>query len=147
MAPHLRRTPHTPLNRVIKFVCLAFQRFDWETGGIFLWLLGIKGNPVKEGFGITVWAAMFVADFFHRLLIDVRPHHLLCDTLVVRRARDHSPAPKLREPPDGVLRLRVIAIPLVENHVMIILFGPTITEVIISKQPSQDDFFRAIDVS
>src|SRR5262245_10056332 len=74
-------------------------------------------------------------------------HYLFGDASIIRRAADHSPPPKLREPPDGIFRLGIIAVPLAVDHVIVILFLAAIAEVIIAEQSSENDLFWAVDIS
>src|SRR5215831_6417597 len=89
---------------------------------------------------------MDAPDLLHGLLVKVRAHNLFRDTFVVRRARDHSPAAELCEPPLAIFWLRIIAVPLTENHVVVILLFPSIAVVIIAQQAAQYDVLVAIDV-
>src|SRR5439155_9061833 len=119
---------------------------NWKARGVLLRLPRIEGDAIEQSFRIVVWSAMLVTNLLHRLLVNIWPHDLLGHSGIIRRAAYHPPAAKLREPPNGVLRLGIVAVALVIDHVIVILLCAAVAEVIVSQQPAQDDFLGTIDI-
>src|SRR5690242_2782523 len=90
---------------------------------------------------------MAVANFLHRVLVEVRPHDLLSDALVVWRAGNHAPATELSDEPLRIFELGIVAVALAEMHEELVLVLTTVSVVIVSLQPAQDDILVAVDVS
>ena len=86
------------------------------------------------------------AHLLHGFEVDVRAQHPLGDAGVVRRALDHAPAPELRQPPLRVDLLRIVAVPVREDHVDRILLDAAVAVVVLAHQPLEDDCRRAVDV-
>src|SRR6185369_11150166 len=101
----------------------AFDIVNDKTFCIRLEIAGwVEGHTVEQSFLVVVRSAVGIADLLHRFLIEVRTHDLFGDALVIRRPADHAPAAELGQPPLRELRLRIIAVALAVNHVVIVLF-------------------------
>src|ERR1044071_5470078 len=94
----------------------SFQTVNRKTFGVELRLGRVEGNSVEQGFGGLVGAAVGKADLLHSFFVKVRAHDLAGHRMVVGRAVHHAPTPKLRQPPDRVFGLWIVAVALVENH-------------------------------
>src|SRR5690349_2108670 len=92
----------------------------------------VKRNSIEQSLLIVVRPAVHASDFFHCLFVDVRAHHLFGDAFIVRRARNHSPAAELGEPPFAIFWLGIIAVALAENHVVVVLFFASVTVVVVA---------------
>src|SRR6185436_1417983 len=125
----------------------AFHVVDREALCVFLRLRWVKSNVVEERFGVIVRSGVLVADLFHGLLVDVWAHDAFCDAGIIRRAGHHSPPPKLREPPDRVFGLGVVAVAFAVNHVVLVFGLAAVAKVVVAEQTGEDRFFRAVDVS
>src|SRR5437899_89710 len=97
----------------------------------------VEHCAVAESHGLQVGDLRRDVDLFHRLHIDIRPEHALRDGLVVRHLFDHAPPAELTEPPEAVRTVRVIAVPLREDHVVRVLLLPSVTVLVPPEQSLQ----------
>src|SRR4029079_5858886 len=109
--------------------------------------VGIESLSVEERFFIIVQSAVFIANLFHGFFINIRTHQLLSDSFVIRRSLYQSPPAKLCEEPFTVFRLWVIAVPGAKNHVIRVLYLPTITIVVMSLQTPQYGVLITVNIS
>src|SRR5215470_4465115 len=92
---------------------LAFHVVDRESFRVSLQVTsGIERGTVEKGLLVMANPGMGEPNFLHCFLINVRTHYRFGDSVVIRSAGDHSPAPELRQPPLAVFRLGIIAIAL-----------------------------------
>src|ERR1035437_10059622 len=124
----------------------ALDGVDGETPGVSLKIAGgIKRGAVEEFFWSVIYRPVVHADFGHRLGVEVVTADLIHDG-IIRCAFRHAPAAELGEPPLAVFRLREIAVPFAEMHVVVVLLFPSVTVVVVAQQAAENDFLRAVDV-
>src|SRR5688572_13647364 len=100
---------------------LPLEVVDRKTFGVLFRFGRVKCDSVEECFRLVIQTAVGVTDLFHRFFVEVMAEYLADHSAVIRGPAHHAPAPELAEPPNPVLRLRVVAIALAENHVMLVL--------------------------
>jgi hypothetical protein len=83
-----------------------------------------------------------MADF-----VDIGAHDLFGHAFVVRRAVGEAPATELGEPPLAVLRLRVVAVAVTEDHVVGVAELAAVAHVVFALEAGQDGFRRAVDIA
>src|SRR5258706_3472428 len=125
--------------------CSTFQAVDGEPGRVLLRLLRVEGDAVEERLRVFVLPAVLDPELPHGLFVDVGSHDLARDARIVGYTFDHAPTPKLREPPDGVLRLRIVAVAGVENHVVRIVLLATVAVVVVTLEPPENEIRRTVD--
>src|SRR6266851_4423927 len=145
--PTINATPTSERAKLLSsfFMSLACKIIDGETLGVFLRIFGIE-DSVDQLHRRQVHGTVLYTQLLHRFQINVGPQNLSGDLLIIRRARYHSPAPELAEPPVTVSARREIAVALGIDHVVRILFLSPVAVVVLSLQAVQNDFFRTVNV-
>src|SRR5262245_56483717 len=140
-------TPASGMRRVVHRERMsALRALDREAHRVVLRVGGIEGDAVEECLARLARAAVLGAQLLHRLLVEVGAHDLGRDALVVGLAFDEAPAAELRQEPDRVLRLRIVAVAIMEDHVIRIFLGAAVAVVVVALEATLDDRRRAVDV-
>src|SRR5688572_30882690 len=106
-----KRTIRSPI------LCSLSSAVDGKRQRILLGLIGVE-STVEELDGFHILRLGSYTHILHGFEVNILPDDFLRDSCVVQRFLHHAPPAELREPPVPITPQRVVAIAIIEDHVV-----------------------------